>query len=110
MIAHDFESKSCSLLAIRTWSSSPNLLAADTIARDCGSARAGLAGLTSRPVMRAVGTSSWSNSSSFGATSTVQLGHACHIATRSVQATDEAKPDRVGGRFEDNRNDKRWQL
>jgi hypothetical protein len=33
-----------------------------------------------------------------------QIGHARQIAARSVQVSDEAKPDRVGPYFKDNRN------
>ena len=33
-----------------------------------------------------------------------RLSHACDVTARSAQATDEAEPDRVGGRFEDDRN------
>ena len=53
---------------------------------------------------RAVGTNSCSNSSRFGAISTFALGHARDVAARPVQAGDEAKLDRVGAQFEDDRN------
>ena len=33
-----------------------------------------------------------------------QIGHARHVAARSVQASDEAEPDRIGPNFEYNRN------
>jgi hypothetical protein len=36
----------------------------------------------------------------------VQLGHARDIAARSVEAGHKTEPDRVGGRFEDNGNDR----
>ena len=33
-----------------------------------------------------------------------QLGHACHIAARPIQAGDEAELNRICARFEDDRN------
>ena len=33
-----------------------------------------------------------------------QTGHACYIAARLVQVSDEPKPDRVASQFEDDRN------
>ena len=65
--------KSCSVLACRTWSCSRRVLAAAFKAREKCSAMLGLARLTSRAMMAAVGINSCSNSSRFGPTSTFKL-------------------------------------
>ncbi len=54
--------------------------------------------------MRAAGSNSCSNSSSFGATSAFEIGHARDVAARAVEAGDKAEPDRVGGQLKDDRN------
>src|SRR5262245_27452633 len=66
-------SKSRSVLACKTWSCSPRVRAAACRSRDRVSALVGLVGLTSRAMLVAVGTSSRSTSSCFGASSTVRV-------------------------------------
>src|SRR5262245_42103021 len=66
-------SNSRSVLAFKTWSSSPKLGAAACISFVLVSAIVGLAGLTSRAMTLAVGTNSCSNCSRFGAIATFVL-------------------------------------
>ena len=66
-------SKSRSLLAFRTWSSSPRVRAAVWTSLVLVSARVGLAGLTSRAMTLAVGTNSCSNCNRLGTISMFAL-------------------------------------
>ena len=88
-------SKSCSLLALRTWSSSPRLRAADSTSRACRLGQSGIGWIDKRAMTVAVGRSSCSNSSRFGCNLYDQTGHARNIAARPVQVSDEAEPDWV---------------
>src|SRR5260370_26067383 len=66
-------SSSGSLLACRTWSLAPSVRAAACTRSDTGPAREGLAGLTSNAKLVAVGNSSCSSSTRFGAISTFNV-------------------------------------
>ena len=68
------------------------------------SATVGLAGLTSRAMTLAVGTSSCSNCSRFGVISTFVWVTPVTLPPGRLRLADEAEPDRVAARFEDDRN------
>src|SRR5262245_49157728 len=97
-------SKSRSVLAFKTWSSSPKLGAAACISFVLVSATVELAGLTSRAMTLAVGTNSCSNCSRFGPISTFVLVTPVALPPGRLRLATSPSWTGVGGHFENDRN------